>query len=141
MNYNLSEIYWAYSKDGNLIFPFVKYEPYKILNLDTNEYYNFTYCKHLEPNSCLKSLISMTHKSDIEIKRTQDLFLKLNLPKLTFLKCFAIALTNLEYQTNQLQYADLIETYCRNKVMSQNKLMKLKNFFKKALKKNQALEK
>lgn len=83
----------------------------------------------------------MTHKSDIEIKRTQDLFLKLNLPKLTFLKCFAIPLANLEYQTNQLQYADLIETYCRNKVMSQNKLMKLKNFFKKALKKNQALEK
>lgn len=142
MKYNLSEIYWAFSEDGKVVFPFVKTAPYKILNLDTNEYYNFSYCKHLEPTYCLKSLISMTHKTDLQIKSTSELFVKLSkMPTPAYLKCFTMMLSNLDSQKEPLSYEESVKSYCESKKIEQNKLYKLKNFFKKELIKNQVLEK
>lgn len=84
----------------------------------------------------------MTHKTDLQIKSTSELFVKLSkMPTPAYLKCFTMMLSNLDSQKEPLSYEESVKNYCESKKIEQNKLCKLKNFFKKELIKNQALEK
>ena len=132
----LRDIYWAYSKDGKIVVPLIyNKDKTKILNLETNEIYNISYFRQLEPIMQDSHILSMVFNNNVDVKTTPEMFKSLQkLPVLKFLSALILTYTDNSFYGKD--YGEIIDDLISNDKIYQNKIPKLKRFFKKELAKN-----